>query len=201
MGLCVKTKPMSAKNVISFLVAALLSAITVYLSFAFLIISTFSLSGQTLQEVENEYLLYLTFWLLLAAAGAFMTFLFWKRKKFFAASGVGLVAALPVVAVIFMAYKSITTIPVSEDFVADVWSSRDPKPFLMAKSVVKADMLQNKTEDDVLDMLSKPTEIMERSFSERTLIYQTDSASWIMRVYLADQKVLKSDLYHPGLSN
>ena len=192
---------MSAKKIISFLVAALLSAVTIYLSFAILIIATFSLSGRTLHEVENEHLLYLSFWILLSIVGAVVSYLFWKRKRVFSASGVGLVSALPLVASVFMAYKAFTTIPVNDPFVTEVWSAKDSKPFLMAKSVVKSDLLHKKSEDDVLTLLSRPTEIMERSLNEKTWVYQTDSSSWIMRVYIANHHVLKADLYHPGLSN
>ena len=201
MTLGKKTKPMSAKKILSFLGSALMSVLAIYLAFAFLMIMTFSLRGQTLHEVENEKLLFLAFWTLLAVIGGFVAFLFWRKRKNYSASGVGIVAVFPLFGALLMAYKSLSSIPVTDDFVAEVWGKSDVKPFLMAKDVVKSNVLLGKSEDELLAILTDPSDIIERSYSESTFIYQTDSSSWIMRVNLANHQVQSSDLYHPGLSN
>ena len=191
---------MSTKKIISFFASLMAGVIIIYLAFAVLILTTFSLSGRTLVQVENEQLLYLFFWLTLAVIGAITTYFFWKRKRKFSASGVGLVSLFPVVAALVMAFRAITTIPTTEEFLSEEWRTSSTKPFLMAKSVIKSDLLEGKTDVDVLKLLAAPSKVLENSFASDIYIYETDSASWIMRVHLADNKVQVCDLFHPGLS-
>ena len=191
---------MSTKKIISFFASLMAGVIIIYLAFAVLILTTFSLRGRTLVQVENEQLLYLFFWLTLAVIGAITTYFFWKRKKKFSASGIGLVSLLPMVAAVVMAFRAITTIPTTEEFLSEEWRRGETKSFLMAKSVVKSDMLNEKSEADVLKILDVPKRILEKSYSDDMFIYQTDSASWVLRVHLADNKVQGCELFHPGLS-
>lgn len=188
---------MTLKHILSFL-ASLIITLIVFAAVVFAVGYSDFLITSTLAEKQKQYAIFFCLQLLILTGSFYLIIRFFKRNRKFTAIGM----CLPVLAGLFILIilgKSYTDLTLTEPFNKSKWTEANYKPFKMAKSLTKSNMLIGKSRQEVIEMLGISHDVYGEPGTPHYISYTTDNGSWILVLDLENDKVTDSFLWEDNI--
>jgi hypothetical protein len=189
---------MTSKHFISFIGGLLLTALAYGLIMLIFLVATFSFAGETLSEKENREVFFFYTSAFVIATTIYIVYRRFKTNRKFSALGI----AIPI---LFGCYIFVLTGQVYFDnlsyhqtFDQAKWTQSEPKPFKMAKTMIKDKVLIGQTKQQVINKLGATKDSFKNDKVDY-LKYWTDKGTWELILYFKNDNVTEAYLYEEGL--
>ncbi len=189
----------SSKQLVSFL-AGMFCTGFIFCALIFIyFIATFSLAGQSLTEKENRDLFCFVSLLLIASTTLYIVILRVRNHKPFSGAGISVPLLFAIYGLIRLGIVNFENADYILRFEKMTWLEDGSKPFNMATTMAKKNLLIGKTRSQIIATLGEG-ESDFRDNGKGYIFYSTDKASWELRILFSDDKVKEAFLYEEGLS-
>ncbi|SEW44148.1 hypothetical protein SAMN05428988_5711 [Chitinophaga sp. YR573] len=191
---------MTSKRIASFLGGLLCTGIIYGVLLYIAVMGTFSLSGERLTEKENREAFFFYTTLLITVITICIIYRLYRKGRKYSAVGISipLLFALCICLQTGLVYAE--NLHYQQTFQKAIWTQSKLKPFSMAKTLVKSNMLIGKSMQHIIDQLGKGEEIEETGQNDNGVFFKflTDDDSWNMYLYFKNDKVVDTYLYQEG---
>lgn len=191
---------MTFKQLISFIGGIVITSGIYFILLFVFVLATFSLSGETLTEKENDDVFVFFASVIISFITGSVIIKKYKKGKKFTAAGIAVPALLSVYLTFYSGSVCFENLNYYTSFGKQEWFRAEVKPFKMAKTLTKNNNLIGKNKEYVAEMLGPAVKSFKNEFVDY-ILYPTDYDGWQLRIYYEYNNVKKAFLYQEGLSN
>lgn len=189
---------MTLKQFISFIGGFILTAIIYAVIMYVFVFATFSFAGETLSEKENREAFFFYTSLCIIALTLYVIYRRLKTYRKFSAFGI----AIPLLFAFYIFFVTgqvyFGNLNYRQKFDQAKWKQSESKPFKMAKTMTKDNILIGQTKQQIIDKLGVTKDTLKNEKVDY-LKYWTDNGTWELRIYFKSEKVTEAYLYEEGL--
>jgi energy-coupling factor transporter transmembrane protein EcfT len=189
---------MTLKQFISFIGGLILTAIIYALIMYVFMFATFSFAGETLSEKENRESFFFYTSIFIIVLTLYVVYRRLKTNRKFSVVGI----AIPLLFAFYILFVTgqvyFGNLNYRQKFDQAKWKQSESKPFKMAKTMTKDNVLIGQTKQQVLDKLGITKDTLKNDKVDY-LKYWTDNGTWELRLYFKNDKVVDAYLYEEGL--
>lgn len=189
---------MTLKQFISFIggltLTGLIYAVATYIA----VFGTFSFSGETLTQKENREAFFFYLALFITVATIYVIVKRFKINHKFSATEICIPLLFALYACFMLGRVYFDNLNYHQEFDKTKWTKSNSKPFNMAKTLAKGNVLIGQTKQQIIDMLGTTKDAFKNDRVDY-LKYWTDNGTWEFRLYFRNGKVVEAYLYEEGL--
>lgn len=160
--------------------------------------ATFSFAGEYLSEKENREAFFFYTSVFIIVLTLYVIYRRLKTNRKFSAVGI----AIPLLFVFYILFVTgqvyFGNLNYRQKFDQTKWKQSESKPFKMAKTMTKDNVLIGQTKQQVFDKLGITKDTLKNDKVDY-LKYWTDNGTWELRLYFKNDKVIDVYLYEEGL--
>jgi Ca2+/Na+ antiporter len=192
---------MTSRHVASFLGGLLFTSIIYGVLLYIVVMGTFSLSGERLTEKENREAFFFYTAVSVTVITICVIYRLYKKGQKYSAVGI----SIPLLFALYICLQTglvyAENLSYHQAFQKTIWTQSELKPFRMAKTLVKSNMLIGKSRQQIIDQLGKGEEVEETGQNNNREFFKflTDDDTWNMYLYFKNDKVVDAYLYQEGM--
>jgi hypothetical protein len=190
---------MALRHLISIICGFLITVVVYGVIASAVFYSTFTLEPETLSHYEGSTALYFYSALFISVSTIAIIILLIRRKKNFTARGIKIALLIALFATVNLGWKYFENFHTYESFDSNIWKHSDPKPFKMAKTLVKKHLLKGLTKQQLADKLGN-IDSGNYSNNDNMIIFKTDE-HWVLYIELKNDSVSRAFLMQPTFTN